>query len=82
MELWHSHGSPNLGRKTRSYNNQQKKKKRICKIVDFAFPADHRINLKKSEKKDKYLNLVRELKKLEHESNDCANCDWCVRHNN
>ena len=41
-----------------------KKKKRICKIVDFAVPVDHRINLKESEKKDKYLNLARELKKL------------------
>ena len=40
------------------------KRKRICKIVDFAVPADHRINLKKSEKKDKYLDLARELKKL------------------
>ncbi len=35
-------------------------KKRICKIVDFAFPTDHRINLKECEKKDKYLNLARE----------------------
>ena len=41
-----------------------KKKKRICKIVDFAVPADHRINLKESQKKDKYLDLARELKKL------------------
>ena len=41
-----------------------KKKKRMCKIVDFAVPADHRINLKESEKKDKYLDLARELKKL------------------
>ena len=41
-----------------------KKKKRICKIVDFAVSADHRINLKESEKKDKYLDLARELKKL------------------
>ena len=40
------------------------KRKRICKIVDFAVPADHRINLKESEKKDKYLNLARELKKM------------------
>ena len=40
------------------------KKKRTCKIVDFAVPADHRINLKKSEKKDKYLDLARKLKKL------------------
>ena len=27
-----------------------KKKKRICKIVDFAVPADHRIRLKECEK--------------------------------
>ena len=40
------------------------KKKRICKIVDFAVSADQRINLKESEKKDKYLNHARELKKL------------------
>ena len=41
-----------------------KKKKRICKIVDFAVPADHRIKLKECEKRDKYLDLARELKKL------------------
>ena len=40
------------------------KKKRTCKIVDFTIPADHRIKLKESEKKDKYLDLARELKKL------------------
>ena len=40
------------------------KKKRTCKIVDFAVPADHRVKLKESEKKDKYLDLTRELKKL------------------
>ena len=40
------------------------KKKKNCKIVDFAVPADHRTNLKESEKKDKYLDLARELKKL------------------
>ena len=40
---------------------KEKKEKRICKIVDFAVPADHRINLKESEKKDKYLDLAREL---------------------
>ena len=48
------------------YNNQQKKKrkkKRNCKIVDFAVPADHRIKLKACEKKDKYLDLARKLKK-------------------
>ena len=42
----------------------QEKKKRTCKIVDFAVPADYRIKLKECEKKDKYLDLARELKKL------------------
>ena len=37
---------------------------RTCKIVDLADPADHRIKLKECEKKDKYLDLARELKKL------------------
>ena len=45
-------------------NNNKKKKKKICKIVDFALPADHRIKLKECEKRDKYLDLARELKKL------------------
>ena len=40
------------------------KKKKTCKIVDFAVPADHRIKLKECEKKDEYLDLARELKKL------------------
>ena len=39
-------------------------KKIIFKIIDFAVPAVHRIKLKECEKRDKYLNLVRELKKL------------------
>ena len=40
------------------------KNKRTCKIVNFAVPADHRIKLKECEKKGKYLDLARELKKL------------------
>ena len=62
MGHWHTNGSPNLGQMTRPYNNQQKK--RTCKIVDFAVPADYRIKLKESEKKNKYFDLARELKKL------------------
>ena len=53
-------------------------KKRICEIIDFAVPADHRIKLKECEKKDKYLNLARELKKtIEHECDNYTNSDWC-----
>ena len=44
---------------TRLYNNQQKKQKRICKIVDFAVLGDHRVKLKESEKKDNYFDLAR-----------------------
>ena len=62
MGLWYTNGP---FKKTRPYNNQQKKKKKkICKIVDFAVPDDHRIKLKEFEKRDKYLDLARELKKL------------------
>ena len=31
--------------------------------MNFAVPADHRVKLKKSEKKDKFLDLATELKK-------------------
>ena len=33
-------------------------KKKTCKIVNFAVPADHRVELKESETKDKYLDLA------------------------
>ena len=62
MGLRYTHRSPNLGQKNRTNNNQQKKI--TCKIVDFAVPANHTIKLKECEKKDKYRDLARELKKL------------------
>ena len=42
----------------------KKKRKRICKIVDFAVPVDHRRKLKECEKKNIYLDLARELKNI------------------
>ena len=39
-------------------------KKKICKIVDFAVQAENRINLKECAKKDKYIDVAREVKKL------------------
>ena len=39
-------------------------KRIICKVIHFAVPDDQRIKLKGCEKKDKYLDLARELKKL------------------
>ena len=36
--------------------------------MDFAVPADHSLKLKESEKKDKYFDLARELKKKNYET--------------
>ena len=45
------------------------KKARNYRIMDFAVPADHRIKLKECEKRDKYWDLVRELK-------NCGTWKW------
>ena len=52
-----------LKKTTRPIDNQRKKK-RSCRIVNFTVPTDDRIKLKESEKKDKYLDFILELKKL------------------
>ena len=63
MGLWHTNGSPNLGQKTRPYNNQPKKLQN-CKIVDFAVPADHRIKPKEVKREICRSTLLENLKKL------------------
>ena len=48
--------------------DNNKKKKRTGWKVDFVISPDNRVKLKESEKRDKYLNLARELKKaMEHD---------------
>ena len=45
--------------------------------------ADRRIKLNECEKKDWYLDLVRELKKnMEHEGDNYTNRDWCFWYSN
>ena len=59
------------------------KKERTCKIVEFAVPADHRIKQKECEKRDKYLDLARELKKLwTMQGDNYTNCNRCVWNSN
>ena len=43
--------------------------------------ADHSVKLKESEKRFKYVDLAKELKKqtIEHESDGGTNCNWCVQ---
>ena len=72
METRHDGRLPQINKKHLSLflpqtifvNQCNQQKKRICKIVDFAVPTDHKINLKECEKTDKYLDLARELKNL------------------
>ena len=40
-----------------------KKKKRIYRKADFAIPGDRRVKIKEIEKRDKYLDLAKKLKK-------------------
>ena len=48
------------------------------RITSSAVPADDRIKLKECEKKDKYYDLARELKKImEHAGDNYTNCVWC-----
>ena len=39
------------------------KKEKPCRIVVFAVPADHRLELKENEKRNKYLDLARKFEK-------------------
>ena len=52
---------------------------RTNRIVDFALPVDHRGKTKENERRDKYFDLARELKVMEHESDGNANYNWCAR---
>ena len=84
LGFWDTNRSPNLGKTTRSSDIQQKKKKRkgTCWIVDFAIPVDNRVKIKESEKRVKYLDLAKELKKtVEHEGDSDTNCNWCTWNN-
>ena len=58
---------------------KKKKKKRTCRIVDLAVPADHSGKIRESGKRNKFLDLSRELKKtMEHESGGDTNCGCCT----
>ena len=51
-------------KKKKRKGKKRKGKKTTCRIVEFVVSADCRIKLKESGKRDKYLDLARELKKL------------------
>ena len=64
------------------YSNQQQKKENLqnCRLC---YPGWHRLKLIEFQKKDKYLDLSRELKKnMEYEGDDHIIRDWCIRFSN
>ena len=69
-----TNGSSNLSQTVRPCDSQEKKG--TCRIVDFAVPADYRIKMKESGKRNKYLDLARELKKtIKQETYGNRNCN-------
>ena len=52
-----------LGRRSDLIIINKKKKKRTCRIEDFAVPVDHKVKLKEYEKRDKYLDLACDSRK-------------------
>ena len=68
MGLWRRDGSPIISQKTRPYNNQQqqkkKKKKENMQNCGLRCPGWPQNKTERMWKKDKYLDLSRELKKL------------------
>ena len=43
---------------------KKEEKRRTCYLVDFVVPADRKLKIKEHEKKNRYLDLARELRKL------------------
>ena len=55
-------------------------KNRIYRFVDFGVPVDNRVIIKEREKRYKYLDLAKELKKtIELEDPGNTNCSCCSR---
>ena len=53
-----------LSRSNNDNNIDNRQKKRTDRIVDFALPENHSGKIKENGKRDKYLDLARELKKI------------------
>ena len=53
--------------------------------MDFGVSANHREKIKENEKRDKHLNVARELKKkkktMEHAGDNDTNCNCCAQNN-
>ena len=49
--------------------------------MNFAVPANHKVKLRESKKRDKQLDIAREMKEIiEHERDGDTNCNWCTQY--
>ena len=65
LGFWDTNGSPNLDQMTRPYyNQQQQQQKRELAKLWILLSQLTTVKLKESEKKDKYIDLTGEMKKL------------------
>ena len=67
-----------FGVEKKSDNHEEEEEEEESRRRKQSSLADYRVKLKETEKKDRYLDLSRELKKLEHESDVYTNCKWCT----
>ena len=68
-------------KKTRPNNNQQKEENlQNCRLCCPGGPQNKSEGMCKEEYVPRACKRIE--KAVEHESNDCANCDWCSWHNN
>ena len=62
--------------------NKKKRRRKYAKLSTLLSRLSTEKKMKECEKKNKFLDLARELKKnLEHEGDNYTNCNWCVWNN-
>ena len=76
MELWYTNGSPNLGQKTGSYNNQQKME--ICKSAKLSTS----LSWKNVKREISTSTLQENWNTMEYDGDTYTNYDWCSWHGN
>ena len=82
LGFWDINRLSNLGQKTRPSDSQQRKK-RTCRMVDLAVPADHRVKgserkWKEAKRKISTWIFLENRKTMEHESDGNTDCNWCA----
>ena len=75
LGCWDTNGSANSDQKTRLSDYW---KKRIWCIVDFDVLTVHKMKINENEKKEKYFDFAKELRKLWNMKVTDTNCNWRV----